>query len=239
MNTNAIEQTIQLGSRQITYRLHRANRKTVRIVVSPELVVDVYAPRNRSAEAVRIAVEKKARWIVRTLDMFNGCHQLPASKQYVSGEVFAYLGRHYRLKVEEGSRQPARLDNGFIWVQVLDRNNLASVRQSVETWYRKQARQVLADWLEKGYAIAARHGIPKPSLALRSMRRRWGSCSSAGNITLNVHLVQAPVHCIEYVIMHELCHLRHHNHSKAFYSLLRRCMPDWKLRKDQLARVMI
>ena len=85
-----------------------------------------------------------------------------------------------------------------------------------------------------GPAIASRHGVSKPLSAICTMRRRWESCSASGQLTLNVNLAQTPGHCIEYIIMHELCHIKHHNHSKAFYSLLTRCQSDWLRRKETL-----
>lgn len=236
MKIRFAQHIIDFGSRKIPYRLHRADRKHLRIVVSPKLTVDIFAPHSASDEQVRAAIKKKAPWIVRTLDKLEGYHPLPTPKRYLSGEPFVYLGRQYRLKVEIGSKQPTKLLGRFLWVWVEDKNDAQSVKRSVEAWYRKRAHETLGRYMEKCYRIASRHGVPEPAVVIRLMRRRWGSCSPSGRITLNANLVKVPVHCIEYVIIHELCHLKKHNHSKAFYSLLTRCMPDWRQRKEILDR---
>ena len=114
MKIKAEKHILEFGSRQITYRLHRADRKRLRIVVSPELMVDVYAPRNTDNEKIRIALQKKASWIARTLDKLESYHPLPIPKRYISGETLVYLGRQYRLKVVKGSKQPAKLAGRFL-----------------------------------------------------------------------------------------------------------------------------
>ena len=225
---------MEFGSRQIPYRLHRADRKRLRVVVSPELVVDVYAPRNTDDEKIRLAVQNKASWIARTLDKLESYHPLPIPKRYISGETLVYLGRQYRLKIVKNSKKSAKLMGRFLWVWVENNNDTPSVKKAVDQWYRKRAREVLGRYLEKCYTVASRHGVPEPLLVIRTMQRRWGSCSNKGRITLNVNLIKVPVHCIEYVIMHELCHLKYNNHSKTFYSLLTRCQPDWRRRKETL-----
>jgi hypothetical protein len=225
---------LKFGSRQIPYRLQRKDRKCLRVVVSPELTVDVFAPRTVNDDQIHLSVKKKAPWIARTLDKLESYHPLPAPKRYVSGETLVYLGRQYRLKVVKGSRQSAKLMGQFLQVWVEDKSDIQSVKKAVDQWYRKRARETLDRYLKKCYTVASRHGVPEPLLIIRKMRRRWGSCSSKGRITLNINLIQVPVHCIEYVIMHELCHLKHNNHAKAFYSLLIRCQPDWRKRKETL-----
>ncbi len=234
MKTKPAHHIIDLGTRRIPYRLHRADRKRLRIVVSPELTVDVFAPRAAGGDEVQAAIEKKIPWIVRTIEKLEGYHPLPTPKRYLSGETFVYLGRQYRLRVENSSSRPAKLLGRFLWVWVEDKTDVHRIKKSVDAWYRKRAHETMGRYMEKCYRIASRHGVPEPSMVIRRMTRRWGSCSPSGRITLNLKLVYVPVHCIEYVVMHELCHLKESNHSKAFYSLLTRCQPDWRKRKETL-----
>ncbi|MCK9274994.1 MAG: M48 family metallopeptidase [Syntrophales bacterium] len=239
MKTEGESRTLVYGKREIPYRLYRAKRKRLRIVVSPELEVDIYAPNSASEEHLLHAIQKKAPWIARTLDKQKSYHPLPTPKNYVSGETFVYLGRQYRLKIERGSNDAVKLRGPFLWVWVDDEKDVEHIRKAVNLWYRKRAHEIFNRYSKRCYEIASRHGVPEPLLFIREMRKRWGSCSSAGRITLNVNLVKVPVHCIEYVIFHELCHMKHHNHSKAFYSLLTRCLPDWRKRKETLDKFKI
>jgi hypothetical protein len=232
------EHMIAFGKRRIPYRLHRTDRKNLRVVVSPELAVDIFAPETADDEEIHGAIKQKAPWIAKTLDHLAAFHPLPAPRRYLSGETIIYLGRQYRLKVENGGRQPVKLLGRYLWVRVEDRTDTRSVEEAVAAWYRKRAHETLSRYVQRCYRTAARHGVAKPDVTIRFMKRRWGSCSPSGRIMLNVNLVKVPVHCIEYVIMHELCHLKNHNHSRAFYSLLTRCMPDWRQRKETLDRFL-
>jgi len=203
MKTDALR-SVQFGRRQLNFELHRSDRKRLRIVVSPDLSVDVFAPVSADDEQIHAAVEKKAPWIAKKLDLMEAYHPLPSPKQYVTGETFVYLGRQYRLKVEEGKKQPAKLSGRFLWICVPDKSDTQIAKQAFDTWKRKRAKETLGRYLEKCLTIASRHGIPEPLLTIRTMQKRWGSCSPKGRIALNTKLTQVPVHCIEYVIMHEL-----------------------------------
>jgi len=234
MKTDITEDVLEYGSQQIPYRLHRAKRKNLRIVVSPDMTVDVYAPERAGKLDIQTALNKKKAWIARKLVTVDEYQPLPTPIRYISGETIMYLGRQYRLRVNTGSNGPAKLSGKFLCVSVKDKNKLAQVKQKVGVWFQNHAHSAFHRYFETCYAVASRHGVPNPTLTIRTMKTRWGSCSRAGRITLNSKLIQVPVHCIEYVIMHELCHLLHHNHSPKFYSLLTRCQPDWRRRKEVL-----
>ncbi|NDV61086.1 M48 family metallopeptidase [Puniceicoccales bacterium CK1056] len=238
MKIEPSEQILVYGERRIPYRLQFSDRKRLRITVKPDLNVVANAPSHYSEEEAREAVRSKARWILRQLASFQEFHPLPMPHKYISGETFVYLGRQYRLKVETGDRTPAKLRGRYLFVTVPDRTDSTKVKAAVDAWYRVRAEEVFRRYLEACMEVAGRHGISEPELSIRNMRTRWGSCSSAGRITLNLKLIYAPVHCIEYVIMHELCHLAHHDHSPRFYRLLTRCMPDWEKRRKVLSQVV-
>jgi predicted metal-dependent hydrolase len=234
MKTDPRERHVEYGSRRLSYQLRIVDRKRLRIVVRPDLSVLVDSPAGFSEEEIAAAVRTKGRWLVKQLDEIAAFHPLPKPYRFVSGETLVYLGRQYRLRVTQGEAAPAKLKGRYLEVTVADKKDAESVRSVVEAWYRHRAEDRFGRSFEQCMKIAERHGAKRPTLAIRKMRTRWGSCTAEGRMTLNLYLIQAPVHCIDYVVIHELCHTVEHNHSKAFYRLMTRCMPDWEHRKAVL-----
>jgi predicted metal-dependent hydrolase len=239
MQTTESTHRLVYGSRHIDYRIQHTSRKKLRLTVTPAGTLQVVAPLGADPCHVIRLVDQKADWVFRKLQQVRDFHPLPTPHRYVSGETFLYLGRQYRLKVDVGPNTPAKLKGKFLHVTVPDKTDTKAVESSVLQWYRTRANVLFPRYLEEAKAIARRHDIPEPTLSIRRMTTRWGSCTAQGRITLNLALIQTPSHCIEYVIMHELCHLKHHNHSKAFYSLLSRCMPDWQQRKAVIDKIAL
>jgi len=229
---------LNFGSRQISYILSVAPRKRLKITVRPDLNVSVISPPGFSLAEIEDAVQSKAAWIARQLDQLREFHPLPRPRQAVSGETILYLGRQYRLKITEGEENSAKLKGRYLWIKTRQTAVPSEIQQQIDDWYRTRAEDVFSRSFKKLTPVILRHGGSQAVLTIRKMKTRWGSCSTKNRITLNLHLIQAPSHCIDYVVMHELCHTKEHNHSKRFYNLLTLCMPDWKSRKAKLRQVV-
>ena len=228
------EHRIQYGETTIEYDLTYAPRKTLAIHVYPDLRVSVVAPEATAMEAIEARVRKRASWILRQqreLDLYLP-HTPP--RQYVSGETHRYLGRQYRLKIVTSDQERVKLERGYLYVFTPMKADREHVQALVEAWYRKQAQRVFTERLEALLPRFERLTLPSPRLVIRQMKSRWGSCTEGGTISLNLKLMQVPKKSIDYVIVHELCHLVEHNHSRRFYQLLDRVMPDWRERRRQL-----
>lgn len=239
--------TVVYGERTIAFEVVRAERATLGLHVHPSGRVEVRAPLEAAAADVRARVRRRARWILRNQRMFAELVQAQPEKEYVSGETHRYLGRQYRLKVFgtgegkaiEGGGYPegVRLVGRYFEVRSSRPDDPGRTRELLERWYREKAERKLRERFEQGCALMARYGVAMPHLQIRRMERRWGSCTPSGRVLLNSRLVFAPTGCIDYVILHELCHLVHPHHGRDFYDLLSRVMPDWEGRKRRLEAI--
>lgn len=226
--------TLYFGETAIDYTLTYAPRKTLAIQVHPDRSVTVKAPEGSDLAAVEAFLRKRAPWIVRQQRAFERLPQPAPPRRYISGESYSYLGRHYRLKVVEGERDWVKLTRGYLEVTTPSKANPEYVRAQVEGWMRKQARRVFYERLQAMLPRFAPLQLPEPELVIKPMKARWGSCTEGGTITLNLELIKMPKPSIDYVIVHELCHLVEHNHGKQFYALLDRVLPDWETRRQRL-----
>ena len=229
---------IHYGTQTIDYTLELMPRKTLAISVHPDLSVIVKAPTDTSLEEVNERVAKRAKWILNQKRRFEIFLPDVPPRKYVSGESHRFLGRQYRLKVIEiasGEEEPIKLTRQFLEVYTQDRSP-SHVRELVEAWYREQANKTFEERLTVCYSRLSRENIPYPRIAIRRMQSSWGSCSPKGTITLNIKLIQVPKEYIDYVVIHELCHLKYLHHEPEFYYLLSRIMPDWKRKKEKLDR---
>lgn len=213
----------------VAYKLKRQRRKTLAIHVLDDASVEVRAPKWVAKREIEQFVVQRRDWV--TAQQVKMREKLIQQPQFSDGQVHQYLGQPVRLKVAEGRRSTANLERDGLHLVLPGSENPLRVKQLWLRWCREQAQSVfslkLAFWLSK-----MPENTPEPQLKLRIMRRRWGSCSSKQVITLNTHLIALPMDCIDYVVVHELCHLWELNHSQAFYRLLASVLPDWRAREQ-------
>ncbi len=228
-------ETIQFGSRKIDFNILYSDRKSLGITVTPELTVLVKSPPDVSMDKLKEKVRKKAPWIIKQQSYFLSFHPKTPVRKYVSGETQLYLGRQYRLKIISGIEDNVRLSGKFIEVNT---NDKSKVKELVNNWYLKLARINFHKIAEPVIEKFKKYKVEPEKIVLRNMPTRWGSCTPKGKIILNPELIKAPKACIEYVIVHELCHLIHRDHTQKFLDLQTKVMPDWERWKEKLERLM-
>jgi predicted metal-dependent hydrolase len=182
-------------------------------------------------------VQRRAQWIERQRRFFSQFLPRTPERQYVSGVTHLYLGRQYKLKVRQDVQQEVKLKRGELVVQSLRPKRQDVTETLLEAWYRERAQIAF----RKRIAICRkRFADPEEftpnTVIVRQLEQRWGSMTHRGNLVLNKSLVRASVDAIDYVITHELCHLRFPHHGPEFFRLLERVMPDWEKRKTKLER---
>lgn len=236
--TSKVSLSIEYGKERIGFAVVYADRKTLEIAVHPDASIVVKAPRGMLLEDIRGRVKRRARWIIKQTNYFRQFEPRTPARRYLGGESHLFLGRQYRLKITKRRDEGVKLRGAFFWISALAPEDTQSIKDLLEEWYKDHAQTVFARRLNECYARARKLNVPFPEISVRQMIRRWGSCGRNGTITLNTSLVKAPVYCIDYVIMHELCHLKVHTHNNGYYRVLSKYMPDWEKRKERLEQVL-
>ncbi len=230
---------IKYGKEKITFDVSHTDRKTMEIAVHPDIRVTVKAPRGIPPEIIKGKVLRRASWIKKQIDYFRRFEPRTPALCYVGGETHLFLGRQYRLKIRKHNSCEVKLKGAYFYVLTPETDNTQKVKNMLSDWYKSRALVIFSRRLEECYKRAAKLNVPFPRLRLRKMIKRWGSCSKSGDILLNTLLVRAPLFCIDYVLMHELCHLKVHTHNNGYFKLLSKCMPDWEKRKARLETVLL
>lgn len=228
---------IKYGSKNITFYLSFSVRKTLRIVVLPSGEVLVMAPIEAAISEINEKVKSKASWIIKQQAFFGKYKPQTPPRKFVNGETHLYLGRQYKLQIEKADIDDVIIKKGIL---IIKAKNIApyNLDKIINKWYKARAAHYFSEILDNSLEKFIPLKINKPVFTIRLMQKRWGSCSKVGKIIFNTELIKAPKGSIEYVIIHELCHLVHYNHGKDFYSLQNSILPDWEKWKEKLEYIL-
>ncbi len=219
----------------ILFDVSYSRRKTISISVAAPGLVRVAAPAGLSEKEVIKHVKRKARWIVHKLDEVQNTTTTPMKKQFINGEPFMYLGSNYPLQliIDAGLKNPVvELYRGKLMV-TSPTGDKEAIKKGIEVWYRIKAREQFRERLEYYQPIV---GVIPTKVRIKDQQKRWGSCSSLGNLNFNWRAVMAPSPVLDYLIVHELCHLVHLNHSQDFWHLVCSIIPDYKEMRNWLKK---
>ena len=231
MTMDIIKDSVYYGDTDIEFEVKQRPRKTLEISVLPDQRVSVIAPLNTSQNSLRDQVLKKADWILKQKRYFARFSPPQPDREFVLGESHKYLGKQYRLKFVIGGKKNIYLKGDYLFIG--GTKDSVVIEKMLTGWYKIEAKQLIAELVETHWKKMT-FNMPTPIFYVRKLHKRWGSCTPRGILLFNYELIQAPKNCIEYVVIHELCHLYEPNHNSKFFSLLKEYCPDWKDRKNRL-----
>lgn len=228
---------IQFGDELVEILIAYRRRKTIKITIKPDLSVEVIAPMRTSKKYLKELVLKKTSWILKHRERMKKSLRIIKEHEYKDGEVFYILGKAYKLRVMKSSQNNVFIFQNDIFICAKKKDDIDYKKRLMEKWYSEMASAKLKNIYDNVCEKFKEIYEHKPKLAFRKMKARWGSYTPIENkVLLNSNLIKVPEKCIEYVIVHELCHIQYLNHKKEFYNFLEHFIPEWKSIREELNR---
>ena len=218
---------------KLEFELSYRKRKTLAIQIKPMREILVFSPNGLSEDYIMKKVRSKGAWILKKIAEFAEIGFLPLRKQFIAGELFLFLGNNYKLKLllnKNISRPKVEIfENNILIVSPSEEQEI--LRKAIQKWYKNEAEKLILKKVEYFRKIIM---ADPAKIKIKEQKRRWGSCSSKGNIYFNWRIIMAPDQVIDYIVVHEIAHLIHRNHSSVFYKLIESILPDYKKRRKWL-----
>ena len=220
----------------IEFKVIYSGRRTIGISILPDTSVVVRVPYLTSLKTISRIVNNKYEWVLKHRDNYRRLNNSLLRKSYTSGEVHLFRGNESILWIEKSKKPFVRFYDGTIMLGLEQTDNPITARRLLYKGYKNEALKILPELMNKVLRKYENQIFKPKGLVIRTMKRRWGSCSNKGIITLSTELIKLADLYIEYVIIHELCHLRHHNHGLQYYKFLSEVFPEWKTVRKELKK---
>jgi predicted metal-dependent hydrolase len=231
--TASVEQRAALlAGKRITYTLRRSKRRSIGLSIDDRgLIVSI--PLRASEKWLQSVLQDKASWVVEKLDGWKTCQAV--ANRWQDGELIDYLGEQLVLRVVHGLfATPVQRRGRELWVFVVNGSETTCIEKAVFCWYQQEAERF---FLQRTAYYGPLLNVMPQSVKLSEAKTQWGSCTAQGSIRLHVHLIKLPPRLIDYVVVHELAHLRELNHSAAFWQLVESVCPDYTILRSELKAV--
>lgn len=224
---------INLEMRELEYNLVYSKRKTLGICIKAPGIIIVRAPMHLPKEQIEKSLKNKSKWILQKLELLSKIDIASVEKKYLTGEKFMYRGELYPLRVviDESLKKPEvkLYEEKFIITTPVKDEEI--IKESMQLWYKQKAREIV---IEKIEYYSKHFQIMPNSIKIKAQKTRWGSCTYKNDLALNYKLIMAPPDVLDYVVVHEMCHMEHKNHSKNFWNRVSSIMPDYKDKRNWL-----
>lgn len=227
------KELIEINGKKFEYIIEYKKTRILKFKIFPDLTIKIISPKTIGLMEIRKRLAEKKDWLLQGIEFYRNKATIKENLAKDFTSVY-FLGKKFKLDIILSKQNKIGFNKKSILVNAKE-NNEAQISILVDKLYYYYAVSYFSKLMIKCLKHLKKFNIPTPSLHIRKMKSRWGSCIPKKNkITINLHLIKFPPRCIEYVIMHELCHLKYANHSKQYYTFLSEVMPDWKIRKKTL-----
>lgn len=229
---------IILDGKTVVYELQRKRVKNINLRIKPDGHITLSANNSVPQSVIDNFLISRSDLILSALKRYEEyAKNTPQPIEFTDGEHVTLLGKNFEIKIVEAKKDSVSLVDGKIQISLKDTQNKETAKKQFERYKQEKCKKIVSDICEYTYPAFSEFNIPYPTIHFRKMRTRWGSCNATKHsLNFNLMLIEAPIECIEYVVMHEFVHFLHPDHSKNFYNTLSFFMPDWKERKKLLEK---